>query len=670
MSHTPATSRLQGLAYPLIFATGLAAVAWVGWGFIGASPLALVMTALIAAVYLLGVWELNGFRAATHQLERALAQVPQPLSTLSSWTAALHPSLRSPVHLRIEGERVALPGPALTPYLVGLLVMLGMMGTFLGMVVTFKGAVFALEGSADLVAIRSALAEPIKGLGLSFGTSVAGVAASAMLGLLSTLSRRERMAAARQLDAAIATVFQPFTASRQREDTVRALQAQAQALPQIVDGLRALMESMDRRTEHLHQHLLTQQTQFHQDVANRYGELARSVGQSLQDSLTQGARQSGEAIQPVVTAAMADIVRHSARVHEQLIETTRDQVAGLSVQLSQADQERLAAWHDALARQSAALVSQWQHVGADAQAQQQSVCESLERAAAQIAERASRHVGDTLEGASRLVEQSEALVQSRLDAESRWQQLQGERMDQMATLWRTELQALRDDEARRARAAVDQLEQLQAAAGRHLADLGAALEAPLHRLLHTASEVPQAASDVIAQLRREMVVLAERDTAALAEKQHLMEQLAAVLDRVHEATDQHRSAIDSLVSSASGVLAQTAEHVTQALGAQAERIDTVQTQVAHQLTASAVELASLGESFQAGVSAFAAGSARLIDQLQRIESALSQAQARSDEQLAYYVAQAREVIDLSISSQQGIVEDLRRLQGRAVAAGG
>jgi hypothetical protein len=35
---------------------------------------------------------------------------------------------------------------------------------------------------------------------------------------------------------------------------------------------------------------------------------------------------------------------------------------------------------------------------------------------------------------------------------------------------------------------------------------------------------------------------------------------------------------------------------------------------------------------------------------------------RSDEQLAYYVAQAREVIDLSISSQQGIVEDLRRLR--------
>ena len=42
----------------------------------------------------------------------------------------------------------------------------------------------------------------------------------------------------------------------------------------------------------------------------------------------------------------------------------------------------------------------------------------------------------------------------------------------------------------------------------------------------------------------------------------------------------------------------------------------------------------------------------------------SRSTARSDEQLAYYVAQAREVIDLSIASQQGLVEHLRELQGK------
>jgi hypothetical protein len=50
--------------------------------------------------------------------------------------------------------------------------------------------------------------------------------------------------------------------------------------------------------------------------------------------------------------------------------------------------------------------------------------------------------------------------------------------------------------------------------------------------------------------------------------------------------------------------------------------------------------------------------------LQRIEGSLERSTTRSDEQLAYYVAQAREVIDLSIASQQGIVDHIRQLQVR------
>ena len=48
--------------------------------------------------------------------------------------------------------------------------------------------------------------------------------------------------------------------------------------------------------------------------------------------------------------------------------------------------------------------------------------------------------------------------------------------------------------------------------------MGAALEDPLTRLLQTASDVPRAAAEVIAQLRQEMTRLGERDNAALAEE--------------------------------------------------------------------------------------------------------------------------------------------------------
>ena len=60
-----------------IFAVGLAVVGWVGWGFVGSSPLALAMTAVIAAVYVLGAYELMQFRAATSSLSTALAGLGQ-----------------------------------------------------------------------------------------------------------------------------------------------------------------------------------------------------------------------------------------------------------------------------------------------------------------------------------------------------------------------------------------------------------------------------------------------------------------------------------------------------------------------------------------------------------------------------------------------------------------
>ena len=217
------------------FFAGLAAVAWVGAGYVGASPLALAMTALIGAVYGVGASELRRFDQATASLTRALAELPADLPELSPWLGRIHPSLQNAVRLRVEGERVGLPGPAVTPYLVGLLVLLGMLGTFLGMVVTLNGAVLALESTTDLHTIRAALAAPVKGLGLAFGTSVAGVAASAMLGLISALCRRERLLAGQLLDSRIATTLRGFSLTHQRQETFKALQGQAQALPAVVE---------------------------------------------------------------------------------------------------------------------------------------------------------------------------------------------------------------------------------------------------------------------------------------------------------------------------------------------------------------------------------------------------------------------------------------------------
>ncbi|WP_298602082.1 DUF802 domain-containing protein, partial [uncultured Zoogloea sp.] len=338
----------------MAYLLGLLAVGWVGAGYIGHSPLALTMTALIGVVYLAGGLELLRFQQATASLARALEAIPEGLASLGDWLGQVHPSLHNPVRLRIEGERSGLPGPAVTPYLVGLLVLLGMLGTFLGMVVTLNGAVLALESTTDLHTIRAALAAPVKGLGVAFGTSVAGVAASAMLGLVSTLCRRQRLLTGQRLDARIAGALRGFSLGHQRQEAFKAIQAQAQALPEVVTTLQTMMAQLERHNQQLAERLLAGQESHYREAKGVYTALAASVDQSLRDSLSHSARLAGEAIQPVVEATMAGIARETSSLRETLTDTVAAQLDGLAGRFDSTVTTVADTWTSALARHEAA----------------------------------------------------------------------------------------------------------------------------------------------------------------------------------------------------------------------------------------------------------------------------------------------------------------------------
>ena len=614
--------------YTAIVAMGAAVLAWVALGFWGAHPLALVVTLVIAAVYGFGAWELHRFRQATASLNRALAQIPDGLAQLGDWLAGVHPSLQNAVRLRIEGERIGLPGPGLTPYLVGLLVMLGMLGTFLGMVVTLNGAAFSLEGSADLQAIREAFATPIKGLGLAFGTSVAGVASSAMLGLLSALSRRERMQAAQLLDSRIATQLRSFSLAHQRQQAFQALHQQSLALPMLVDTLGAMMRQMEQMGQQVNARLLSNQERFHADIQGVYTALAHSVDTSLRDSLSASARAAGEMLRPVVENAMRDMSQEARQMHTRLVDITERQLE----QLAHRMEGTLQAFNTSVEQRSHGLLAYLQQAHSRLQAEQAALD------------------GQRLQAwTTQLETMAHALGQQ-------WQQT-GSRMEQLSTLMHNELGALREEEAQRGQAAVQRLGDLQTAVAQHLSTLGTALEEPITRLIHTASEAPRAAADVIGQLRQQVSSSVARDNELLEERSRILETLHALLDGINHASVEQRAVIDSLVASSAVALEQAGSQFALQLGTHTGHL----ADVAAQVSTSAVEVASLGEAFGAAVQAFQAANEKMVGNLQRIEGALDTTMARSDEQLAYYVAQAREVIDLSITSQKDIVDALRRL---------
>ncbi|MBY0466750.1 MAG: DUF802 domain-containing protein, partial [Burkholderiales bacterium] len=442
-------------------------------------------------------------------------------------------------------------------------------------------------------------------------------------------------------------------------------------------------------------------------------------------SLAASARIAGDSLQPIVESAMTRMARDAHTLHQQFQQTAdahlhglSDQFAATATQVSAtwlqalgqqtlahdalvnrldgslaqfnthfdqradawlagtaqaadqaqqaqqaADQARQAAWSTSMASWMGTMQQAWQEASEQNLAQQQAICQTLTRTAAEMAENTIQKDAQRFIQIESLLQNSEELVRTRIENETRWVQAHEDRMAQLTALWHTTTGALRADEAQRGQAAVDRLGELQAALGSQLATLGAALEAPMTRLMQTAAEVPQAAAGMMAELRQEMTRLTERDNMAFDERRDIMGQIGALLHTLNHASGEQRAAVDALVASATAVLTQASERFAHTLATHADKADNV---AAH-VNATAIELASLGEAFHHGVQLFSASNEKLVEGLERIEGAMKQATARSDEQLAYYVAQAREVIDLSITSQQGIVDDLRRLHTTSVA---
>jgi hypothetical protein len=716
---------MKRYSFHIAFALGALAVVWVVAAVATSHLLVLAMAAVIGGVYVFGAMELRLYRAATVALNQALANIPQNLQNLSDWLITLPAGLQNPIRQRVEGERIGLPGPSLTPYLVGLLVMLGMLGTFLGMVVTLNGAVFALEGSTNIAGIRSAFSEPIKGLGLAFATSVAGVATSAMLGLMSSLARRERAQATQVLDTITATTLRGFSLVHQRQETFKALQLQSQALPQVVQQLQTLMAQMAQTSQQMNERLMAHQESFHAQVHTAYTGLAQSVDKSLQTSLSQSMQLASDSIRPMVQATMAQMSEQAQSMNERLLHNTHqllselntqmaataaavsqtsvetltrqeqastsmtervgqkleafsenfelsakslvDQVSAIQTQQlaqqSSADQHRLQAWQASLAQMASELHKQWQASGTQTLAQQQAICDTLTHTAQEITAHTQTQATETLAEITRLVASSETLVRERIASEALWTAGHQERAQALTDVLRQELSALRDAEDARGQTAVARLAELQTALTAHLSTLGTALEDPITRLIETASEAPKAAAEVMGQLRQEISVSVARDNALLEERTRILGTLSTLLDAINHASTEQRGVIDAMVTASQASLQQTSGQFHEQVAAETSKLG----DIAAQVTASAVDMASLGETFGFAVRSFSETNEKLMANLQRIEQAIDKSMTRSDEQLAYYVAQAREMIDLSIGSQKDVLEALQQRQAEGAA---
>ena len=747
------------IMFLLAFLLGAGSALGMSYIFLGTDVLALSVTLIIAFVYGIGAIELVQFHKATQSLQSALGRLPAFSSdekadseSLARWLDSLHGSLKYAVHSRIEGESKGLPSPVLTPYLVGLLVMLGLLGTFIGMVDTLQGSVIALEGSTELSAIREGLAAPIKGLGAAFGTSVAGVAASAMLGLMSTLSRRERIFVTRELDSKINTVFRIFSLNFNRQETYKSLQQQAKALPELAAQIALMAKNLEGMGQRLGQELNAKQDNFHGSVEQAYKQLASSVNDGLNKVVKDSGELVAQQMSPVVDRVMSEL---SQRLQEHVLDTQtqlvnqsetyldkigqnleahtlsandawhqgvkehegiqkalstnmNETLTGFSEQfqaMSQqfieqfiqrsetndaqrqiAEDEKCIQWSESLlsTQKTAHLAfeefteqqnSLWQSASSSfvdsskqlsdelnlavtaQQNSQQKVSELIETSIKELQAAALDNAQNISIYTAKLNEASELSLQGREQAELNWQALHTESMGLMATQLKEQLNELRDQEQLRADKALEKLTQLETTVAVQLAELGQALEIPMKRLIDTASEAPKAAAEVITKLKEEMTQNMARDNDLLEERRRIMSDLDGLSDSLAQSTVNQGKAMETLLSSSGTMLAEISERFDSKVEGEINKLSGI----ALQFSESSVDIASMSQAFVGAIERFSESNDKLVDNLTKIETALEASTHRSDEQLAYYVAQAREIIDHSMMSQKGLIEEINQM---------
>ncbi|MEM7608674.1 MAG: hypothetical protein AAF411_25245, partial [Myxococcota bacterium] len=382
--------------------------------------------------------DLRGLVAGAAKEVESASKENEALSDLGKAPEGLRAVLRS----HLERDPMPTRAPLFTPYLIGLLVMLGLLGTFLGLFETLRGAREALSTGADVDALRAGLATPMAGLMRSFGTSAAGVACSAMLGLGAVFVRRSSRAFDRDVHRACAGVLAHLSAARRQLTALVALAEQGESLPRAAASLdaaaaslRALRESADDATRR-------QETALTK-VGERLGAaLDRTVAsleerlESLDASIRTAQREQLEALQleaaaaraaasEAASAAAAALETSAARLSEGLGEATSHVETGLraaTLELSRgfegwtasaaehAEVERAAASanFDVMMQRLGALEEAWRSGHARAAEQVQAV---MHEGIAEATKAASESVQPTV---ARIVEATEQSAASHL----------------------------------------------------------------------------------------------------------------------------------------------------------------------------------------------------------------------------------------------------------------
>jgi len=211
----------------------------------------------------------------------------------------------------------------LSRYLMNVLILLGLLGTFWGLLETVAGIGSVMSGlsvgNGDLTEVfdkfKDGLKTPLVGMGISFSASLFGLASSLILGFLDLMAGRSQTRFCEELEEWLAgthSVEQPeivtanvtVAPARYQEALVQNLAEQLERLHRTFKlqeearvGERASMQSLAERFAAFDDHLKSQQAllvklaELQQQVSPVLGKLSDKLGNSNQETIEEHTRR-------------------------------------------------------------------------------------------------------------------------------------------------------------------------------------------------------------------------------------------------------------------------------------------------------------------------------------------------------------------------------------------
>ena len=657
----------------------------------GVDALAFDLVLLIGLGLALGVIEglLRAGRAA--RLVTEIVALPAPATKEA--VEAASPPLRAFLLARLAGSPAAPAAAPFTPYLLGLLVMIGLLGTFLGLFETLRGAREALSASADVAALRAGLAAPMSGLSRAFGTSAAGVSASAMLGLGAVFVRRAEGRVVEALARYAAGPLAAITVAGRQLAALEALARHGEALPAAAEALR---EATSRLAQ-LEAHLTAAQAKAGVETA----AAIRGTAAEIRADLDRGMGRAAEAVTAVVEPLVARAVERAGAVagasmagfaqrmdrdaeerrdrdaaHARALEEAVDAAQGRA---AEADAARLRVLGDAVAGVRAELGA----AGVTAAAQGEAFAAQVERATLAVGR---------IEGASeaRLAAQVERLAAAMRVEAARFEEAHAARardaalrVGELEVVFAAQLDALGQrlsqpiaDAVRAAQVSSEAAARLVEGAGARLESRALAdavrdgrIDALIAALGDTAGRVGAGVETQASRLDALANAAEARAAGSEARAEERLARLAAAVQRAVSGQDERLAAFESRLeqergAGAEALAARLGDHARglgESLGATAALVEGA----SDLLRAGSAEMVSVAEMFTLAVDRYREASDRWLDNLGVIEDAIARKDGtEAADVLGAYLAQTREVFDYSLQFQRELFTELRALRAR------